>query len=104
MRLLCTSWLVLLTCLHIGCRERAPAVSPAPDVASPPVAPSVEVAEQACVDAWLGSRRLDPYGSPEGTMYTGGTPLFDERPGHTTDRLAYVYDKHPAAQSACARR
>ena len=55
----------------------------------------------ACVDAWLRARRLDPYGHPEGTMYMGGTPLFDERTGETTDRLHYVAARHPEVRAAC---
>jgi hypothetical protein len=53
------------------------------------------------VDAWLQERKLDPYGHPEGTMYTGGTPLFDERTGETKERLAYVFERHPDARAAC---
>ncbi|MBI3183911.1 MAG: hypothetical protein HYZ28_17375 [Myxococcales bacterium] len=60
-------------------------------------------AEEACVDGWLAKRRLDPYGSPEGTAYMGGTPLFDERTQETTDRLEYVYRRHPEAKQACER-
>lgn len=56
---------------------------------------------EACVDAWLAQRKLDPYGNAEGTMYAGGTPLFNEQTGETTDRLAYVFAKHPDAKAAC---
>jgi hypothetical protein len=58
-------------------------------------------AEEACVDKWLAARGLDPYGSPSGTMYAGGTPLFNERTGERVDRLAYVYKSHPLAREAC---
>lgn len=58
--------------------------------------------EEACVDAWLQARNLDTYGNAEGTMYMGGTPLFNERTGERTDRLAFVYKKHPDAKKACA--
>jgi hypothetical protein len=34
-------------------------------------------------------------------MYTGGTPLFDERTGQTTNRIDYLLRKHPALQQAC---
>ena len=56
---------------------------------------------EACVDAWLREKKLDPYGHPEGTMYAGGTPLFDERTGERKDRLAYVLERHPDARSVC---
>jgi hypothetical protein len=58
-------------------------------------------AEEACVDRWLAARGLDPYGSPAGTVYAGGTPLFNERTGERVDRLAYVYKRHPLAREAC---
>lgn len=57
--------------------------------------------ETACVDAWLKERKLDRYGSPEDTMYAGGTPLFDERTGQRTERLPFVYQRHPEAKAAC---
>jgi hypothetical protein len=53
------------------------------------------------VDKWLAERALDPYGNPGGTMYAGGTPLFDERTGETVDRLLYVYKRQPLAREAC---
>lgn len=54
-----------------------------------------------CVDAWLNAQGLDRFGHPEGTMYTGGTPLFDEATGEQKDRLDYIFSRHPAAQKAC---
>ncbi len=59
-------------------------------------------AEEACVDAWLSKNHLDPYGSPEGTMYAGGTPLFNEATGERTDRLEYIYAHHPDVKQACS--
>lgn len=59
-------------------------------------------AQEACVDHWLKSNGLDPYGNPAGTMYAGGTPLFDERTGETKDRLDYVFERAPEARKACA--
>jgi hypothetical protein len=58
--------------------------------------------EEACVDRWLTARRLDRYGNPEGTMYAGGTPLFNEATGERIDRLAFVYQRQPEARAACA--
>jgi len=57
--------------------------------------------ETACVDAWLKAKKLDRFGSPEGTMYAGGTPLFDERTGERAERLPFVYKRHPEARKAC---
>lgn len=56
---------------------------------------------EACVNAWLEKKDMDPYGHPEGTMYTGGTPLFDERTGEQRDRLQYIFNRHPEAREAC---
>jgi len=106
--------------LQLGCSHRSEAVSP--DASAPAVvasggevAPSAQPVDQhpspttgegtpeenACVDRWLEERQLDRYGSPEGTMYAGGTPLFDERTGASTDRLVFVYGRHADARSAC---
>jgi hypothetical protein len=93
-----------------------PSATPAasPSAPSPPASPQAQEAaggasasraqEEACLDRWLAERKLDRYGSPAGTMYTGGTPLFDEVTGRSVDRLDYVYGKHPAAREACAPR
>ena len=53
------------------------------------------------MEQWLAQRDLNQYGDPVGTMYTGGTPLFDERTGQTTDRLQHLVRKHPELQQAC---
>ena len=110
-----------LAALTAGCaKPDRPAATPAPappaktsaPPAPPPAAgappePSGErvsasrEAEEACVDKWLAERKLDPYGNPEGTMYAGGTPLFNERTGETVDRLDYVYKRQPLARAAC---
>jgi hypothetical protein len=87
----------------------APASPAATSAASPAAAPEAgrepsasREREEACVDRWLSAHKLDRYGSPEGTMYAGGTPLFDERTGEQADRLDHVYNKHPEARAACA--
>jgi hypothetical protein len=60
-------------------------------------------AQESCVDTWLGTKKLDRYGHPEGTMYAGGTPLFNEATGESRDRLEYVYERQPEAKQACAK-
>jgi len=47
------------------------------------------------VDAWLASQLYNEYGDPEGTMYAGGAPLFDESTGETQDRYEYLKEKFP---------
>jgi hypothetical protein len=51
--------------------------------------------EKRLIDAWLKQNDLNRYGDPKGTAYMGGTPLFDERTGQVTDRIAYIVGKHP---------
>jgi len=79
-----------------------PVATPAPTPKAATAKPSRE-AEEACVDQWLAAHGLDRYGGPAGTMYAGGTPLFDERTGARKDRLEYVYKLHPAARDTCHR-
>ncbi len=52
-------------------------------------------AQRAYVDQYLTSHGLNQYGDPAGTMYTGGTPLFDETTGTRTDRYVYILRKNP---------
>ena len=87
-------------------RPTSETTTPPADVTAPPEPAGERLsasreAEEACVDKWLAERRLDPYGNPEGTMYAGGTPLFNERTGETVDRLDYVYKRQPLARTAC---
>jgi hypothetical protein len=109
-----------LACLACAKPER-PAATPTPPAAAAPAAPpsaaapseaptpapdgqrlsASRAAEEACVDKWLAERRLDPYGGPEGSLYAGGTPLFDEKTGERVDRLEYVYKRQPLARAAC---
>ncbi|MFY2557476.1 hypothetical protein ACN469_07615 [Corallococcus terminator] len=58
---------------------------------------------ESCVDRWLAKHKLDSYGNAEGTMYAGGTPLFDERTGESTDRMAYVFNQKPEARKVCMK-
>jgi hypothetical protein len=68
---------------------------------SPPPAAAPDAQAASCVERWLAGRDLNQYGDPAGTMYTGGTPLFDERTGKTTDRMEYLLRKHPDLKQAC---
>ncbi|HEX8700427.1 MAG TPA: hypothetical protein VF815_16380 [Myxococcaceae bacterium] len=66
-----------------------------------PLAEDARAAQETCLDKWLNMRKMDRYGSPEGTMYAGGSPLFNEQTGESTDRLEFVYKRHPKAKEAC---
>ncbi|KAK1934298.1 hypothetical protein P3T76_011501 [Phytophthora citrophthora] len=59
------------------------------------VAPEVVGDEKKAVDAWIESNGLNQYGDSATVMYTGGTPLFDENTGATTDRYEYILRRHP---------
>jgi len=61
-------------------------------------------AVESCVDRWLTEHKLDRYGNAEGTMYAGGTPLFNEATGESRDRLEYVFERQPEARKACAAK
>jgi hypothetical protein len=46
------------------------------------------------IDRMIKKKGLNEYGDPKGTMYMGGTPLFDEFSGARKDRYDYILDKH----------
>ena len=75
-----------------ACRASPPA---------PPPAGAPDAQAASCIDLWLTQRDLNQFGDPVGTMYAGGTPLFDEKTGRTTDRVQYLVRKHPELQQAC---
>jgi len=47
------------------------------------------------IDQWLAEKNLNQYGDSQGTMYTGGTPLFNESTGQSLDRYVYLLQKFP---------
>ncbi len=51
--------------------------------------------EEIAIDQWIIDEGLNEYGDEFGTMYIGGTPLFDERTGKTIDRYEYIKMRHP---------
>jgi hypothetical protein len=74
----------------------------APTDAGPKGQGGDRAAVESCLDRWLQERKLDSYGHPEGTMYAGGSPLFNEATGESRDRLEYVFARQPEARRACA--
>ncbi len=67
-----------------------------------PLSDAERQAQENCLDKWLMAKKMDRYGHPEGTMYAGGSPIFNERTGESRDRLEYVYERLPEARKACA--
>ncbi len=49
----------------------------------------------AKIDAWLVKQNLNIYGDPEGFMYMGGSPLFNESTGESKSREEYLIEKFP---------
>jgi hypothetical protein len=66
-----------------------------------PQAPPPPAPPASCLDRELSKRGLDQFGGPPGTMYAGGTPLFNEMTGKRTFREEYVYANHPDIAAAC---
>jgi hypothetical protein len=85
-----------------------PAAAPAPKPALAGAAGPADAgggewtqAEEACVNRWLQAHGLDGFGSPQGTMYLGGSPLFDEATGRNTTRQAFLAAHQPEAFRTC---
>jgi hypothetical protein len=70
-------------------------------IACPREPPPPQPAKVSCLDRELAARGLNAFGDPQGTMYAGGTPLFDERTGKAISREQYVFSHHPDLASAC---
>ena len=51
--------------------------------------------EKTQIDIWIQENDLNQYGDPKDTAYAGGTPLFNEATGETTDRYEYILQRHP---------
>ena len=46
------------------------------------------------LDDMIKKKGLNEFGDPKGTVYMGGTPLFDEMTGTRRDRYEYIAGKH----------
>lgn len=51
--------------------------------------------EKAKIDGWLLGKGLNEFGDPKDTVYTGGTPLFNEVTGETINKYEYIINKYP---------
>ncbi|MGO8969208.1 MAG: hypothetical protein ACLQDQ_06520 [Myxococcaceae bacterium] len=101
---------LLLVLLSAACQQHGTSTPAAPPEAAAPQAgagakPAAALlwtaAQQACVDRWLSTHALDAYGSPQGKMYAGGTPLFDEATGQHTSRQDFLAQHQPEALRSC---
>jgi hypothetical protein len=104
---LAVRFLALSLLLAAACQQQgSPAVSfsvvkrvPASEAGAPATGWTKE--QEGCVDRTLAARGLDAYGSPQGTMYAGGTPLFDEASGKSTSRQAFLQRLRPDVLAGC---
>jgi hypothetical protein len=51
--------------------------------------------QKKIVDEWLAKNKLNQYGDALGTLYTGGTPLFDESTSESKNRFEHLFKKFP---------
>lgn len=56
--------------------------------------PELDDQQKKWIDDMIKKHGLNEFGDPKDTMYTGGTPLFDEMTGRVKDRYEYILDKH----------
>lgn len=51
--------------------------------------------QKQIIDEWLNANELNSYGDQFDTVYTGGTPLFNEMTGESVNRFEYLFEKFP---------
>ena len=51
--------------------------------------------EMKQISYWLKSQNLNRFGDPKGTVYSGGSPLFDEKTGKAIPYFDYLLKKFP---------
>ena len=59
------------------------------------ISQKISSTEKTQIDTWITKNNLNKYGDPTGTIYTGGTPLFNESTGQTLDLYNYILKNHP---------
>jgi hypothetical protein len=51
--------------------------------------------QKIIIAEWLARNNLNEFGDSIGTLYTGGTPLFNEITGESKDRFTHLFEKFP---------
>ena len=64
-------------------------------VATTTAADSLTAAQKKSIDDYLAKKGLNKYGDASNAIYTGGTPLFDEKTGKAIERYDYILNKFP---------
>ena len=57
--------------------------------------PPIDDATRQRIDRWVRENDRNEFGDRKGTVYAGGTPLFDEMTGRRLDRYEYILKKNP---------
>lgn len=52
-------------------------------------------AQKKAIEDWLAKNKLNKYGDPKPTVYSGGTPLFNEQTGASANRYEFLFNKFP---------
>jgi hypothetical protein len=55
----------------------------------------VDEATKRRIDQWIKDNKRNEFGDKPGTVYMGGSPLFNEMTGQTRDLYDYVLEKNP---------
>ena len=63
------------------------------------VAKSLSELDKKAIEDWLVKNKLNQYGDAQDTLYTGGTPLFDEQTGKSLNRYEYLFEKFPVLKN-----
>eukprot|EP00002_Diphylleia_rotans_P013987 TRINITY_DN2723_c0_g1_i4.p1 TRINITY_DN2723_c0_g1~~TRINITY_DN2723_c0_g1_i4.p1 ORF type:complete len:129 (-),score=15.66 TRINITY_DN2723_c0_g1_i4:115-501(-) len=93
--------IVIVSCTHTLRRVPATSLSSAAHPSADlPMSDSeihsvVPLAERTLIDAWISAQNLNPFGDPKGTMYLGGTPLFNEVSGESVEKYEYIVRTFP---------
>jgi hypothetical protein len=57
--------------------------------------PPIDDETKRRIDQWIRDNGTNEFGDPRGTVYAGGTPLFNEMTGRALDRYEYILKRHP---------
>ena len=56
---------------------------------------NLTVEQKRTIEEWLKKNKLNKYGDGQDTVYSGGTPFFNEATGETVNRYDYLFKKFP---------
>ncbi len=56
--------------------------------------PDLDEQKKKWIEDQIKREGLNKFGDPKSTVYTGGTPLFNEMTGRAIDRYEYILSRH----------